>query len=1449
MSTSPIPPHLRELLHFPKHPWTGSPAILQRAPTESGLGYQKWELLSSDPEASFATCYFWHTKPHRYAISKIFCVHNPSQVHSFEQELIYTNSEAKRFLPAWQKESMSSQKKVVIKRWQEQSFVPTLSHQALNSVRILPLWQGHYNTSSTTLCTQGITALGKYPQKSSCVNLCHGVGFYFTNSAHYASLHSTGALLLAWVSMREPYPVVNDLSPPNIGCEIEKLSYQPAYQNYNAHYIPLVSLDSVSYPCSFGQKPSWDEIVVFDKRQTLFHLWIELTPDTPAPLIQESYSFAALYAACQRGEFHKVQTWIEQNPQRLLEHDLGKTLFHAAAEGNHRLLLEWLLSQYPIFLDRIFQDSSFILKLAEQPTTQSLAFLFSRGLNSKSSNKFKQTLLHVAAQAGQIENVQLLLNQGAEINAQDLSQRTPLFLAVQQGHRAIVQLLLKHQARIDLRSMEGDTILHVAAFYGHLLQELFPICQSLIEAQDEDGKTPLHKAVWGDPKPDVVALLLAQGANPQAVNIYDYTPLHWAAKHGHLRSVELLCQKEANPHCLNVNNDSPIDLAIKFGQDAVIHFFLGTTKRLKLEPPSKDLEGYYYTCLKAAKTQCLLEEQIFFLEKLSNLYIEKQQFVMGAKILNTALALLKNNPLFEKHLLAKLERIEGLFLESQGIKTDAARRNYLTIHRVTLQANRQKCIGAVTIQTVVPAENEAKSLITKEKEEKSLRKEILQPIDSEIERASAGTAVIQNILANLTATSKNLLQVLIKEAQQALGPPPVQWACMGMGSMSRDEMCPYSDIEFAFLIEKETPEALIYFRRLAQLLQLQIINLGETPCPVFGNQEPSPTPNGFCMDTGGNTPLGKPGLYELIGTPKQIARFQTLKWISDEIILANALSCVCWVMGSTKLVDMYISEKTAIQRPKRSWSEYFNGISPQVLSETLAMRLLAGHLTEFAPNLSKEKEQDNAFGIKKELYRPLQEILSSLAIFYDLKSCNSFERIDELVKKEVFSKQGGDNLKQALHLVIILRLAAHLFYKDEKEFLCHPEEGKPQDPHLLYLDSHHIEILHEIYKVLIPFHKAVKEFFSTRKKQTLNTQLFYDEGPTVRAFTLEQTLRYKEAQAAYQEAVSLNPNDIKALTDLGNMESRLGNGTAALERVKKALELIQKAYGEEHIDVATIYNNIGTVLADQGKYDEALILYNKTCDIQLKVLGKMHPHVAGDYNNIGASLKAQGKYDESLTSHKKALDILLNVLGEEHPHVAISYHNIGRVLEAQEKYDEALIFYNKALDIQLKVLGEMHPDVAASYNSIGLALHSQEKYDEALISHNKALNIRLKVLGKEHPNVAISYYNIGLVLKAQGKYNAAVTYLKKALNIDLKVFGERHPNLAISYHNIGSALYCQGEYNEALMYLKKSLNIDLQVLGNGHPNLALSYQNIIIVLEKMGDHKQAEEYKQKIKQD
>ena len=962
MSASPIPSGLKQLLPYPNTPWQIGTEALKRIPQDSNR-FKKWELLPTDPETQFVTRYFLHHKPHGYAIAKISIIHHPFHTQGFEAELVNIDEEAKKFLPRWNTEEGAEERKGVIGRWKSQveSFDPLeVTQLPLSSAKVLPLWHGSSVTKCESICSSGFTYFGKHhffdnhaSGDAASTDLGYfGSGIYFTNSAHYASLYSNGHLLLSWVSMREPYPVINDVPAPKKGRDMKILEGKGAYQNYNAHYIPVVSLKPSSpfcvehYPCYPGQQALYDELVVFQRPQTLARFWVELASDSPPPIIKPVYNFSTFCAACQKGDVELVKSWIK--PERLQEKNTkGETLLFAA------LVAAATAEQLPIlqlFLKEI--TDTLMLQLVTYPIPKALDFLLANGIKSQITNSFKQTLLHIAAQSGQEENVIILLQHKTPIDAQDHSKRTPLFLAVLQGHRTVVQLLLQKNARVDFASVEGETILHAAAFYGYtpILDDLLkhPSCKGLISVQDQDGKMPIHKAVWGDPKPDVVTLLLSYGANPNALNKYNYTPLHWAAKHGHVQSAQILMQHKADPSLLNTNQDLPLDLALRHGQDEIVHLFLGTTQRLKKPdgPPPKDILKYYQDLLLQAHKSNLIEEQILILEKMSDYYLQNKNFVPAALILNAAIAFLnKKNPLFEKYLLSRIERIEGMFLESEGIKSLPLNKknsnawNNTDLRRQELQAMRKHSIASLQTKGFSPT-----------------------------------------ILQHLTTSFSSILSNLILDAQTLLGPPPVTWSCLGLGSMSRGEMCPYSDIEFAFVIQEETPAALDYFRKLARLLQIQIINLGETKCQVFGPLEPSPTPNGFCMDTGGNIPIG--GAFELITTPEKLAQLQSSEWIDNNIILSNVMNTICLVAGDSKLASKYLKKKKEVQKLKEE-KKVKNALTNR---EKLALRLLAGHLQEFSPNLTKEKEEVNAFGIKKELYRPIQEISAVSALLYKLTS-------------------------------------------------------------------------------------------------------------------------------------------------------------------------------------------------------------------------------------------------------------------------------------------------------------------------------------------------------------------------------------------------------------------------------------------------------------------------------
>jgi tetratricopeptide (TPR) repeat protein len=70
---------------------------------------------------------------------------------------------------------------------------------------------------------------------------------------------------------------------------------------------------------------------------------------------------------------------------------------------------------------------------------------------------------------------------------------------------------------------------------------------------------------------------------------------------------------------------------------------------------------------------------------------------------------------------------------------------------------------------------------------------------------------------------------------------------------------------------------------------------------------------------------------------------------------------------------------------------------------------------------------------------------------------------------------------------------------------------------------------------------------------------------------------------------------------------------------------------DEHATIATTLSNIGSVLSNQGKYEEALNHYNKSLEINRKVFGTdEHAIIATTLSNISKVLSNQGKYEEAL---------------------------------------------------------------------------------------------------------------------------------------------------------------------------------------------------------------------------
>jgi hypothetical protein len=145
------------------------------------------------------------------------------------------------------------------------------------------------------------------------------------------------------------------------------------------------------------------------------------------------------------------------------------------------------------------------------------------------------------------------------------------------GQKKKPQKPAKSESRSRLEAQtardEGYKPFHIGAREGDLQSVKLCLESGIFVdvAAGEKGFTALHLASHEN-RISVIYLLLAYGANPNAVNAVGDSALHSAASRGNLGVVKVLVQKGAHPKLLNSLGKSPAQLADLAGHTSVYEF-------------------------------------------------------------------------------------------------------------------------------------------------------------------------------------------------------------------------------------------------------------------------------------------------------------------------------------------------------------------------------------------------------------------------------------------------------------------------------------------------------------------------------------------------------------------------------------------------------------------------------------------------------------------------------------------------------------------------------------------------------------------------------------------------------------------------------------------------------------------------------------------------------------
>ena len=163
------------------------------------------------------------------------------------------------------------------------------------------------------------------------------------------------------------------------------------------------------------------------------------------------------------------------------------------------------------------------------------------------------------------------------------------------------------------------------------------------------------------------------------------------------------------------------------------------------------------------------------------------------------------------------------------------------------------------------------------------------------------------------------------------------------------------------------------------------------------------------------------------------------------------------------------------------------------------------------------------------------------------------------------------------------------------------------------------------------------------------------------------------------------------------------------------------------------HNNLGSVLAGQGKISEEIAEYKASLQI--------NPDNVEALRNLGATYVQLGRVQEAIDPWERVVQL--------RPDYAEAHYNLGVALEQVGRRPEAMAHWEQALRLQ--------PDMAEAHYNLGVALAGLGRIQEAIDHWQQALRI--------NPDYAEAHYNLGVALEQAGRVPEAIGHYEQAVRI------------------------------------------------------------------------------------